>query len=50
MAVAIRSASGIEAFVWLTDIAGLSRKDAARLMRWSAQALLRAAIAEGAES
>ncbi len=46
LAVAIRSATGIEAFVWLTDIAGLSREDAAQLVRWSAQALLRAAIAE----
>jgi len=41
--LAIRSATGIEAFVWLTDIAGLSRADAVQLMRWSARSLLRAA-------
>jgi AcrR family transcriptional regulator len=40
LALAIRSATGIEALVWLTDIAGLSRDDAADLMRWSARALL----------
>lgn len=44
--LAIRSASGIEALVWLTDIAGLSRKEAVRLMRWSAGALLRSALVE----
>ena len=43
---AIRSATGIEALVWLTDIAGLSRHDARELMRWSARALLRSAIAD----
>jgi AcrR family transcriptional regulator len=44
LAVAIRSAVGIEALVWLTDIAALSRDDAADLMCWSAQALLHAAL------
>src|SRR5438445_6966624 len=43
---AIRSAAGIEALVWLTDIAGLSRREAVQLMRWSASALLRSALAE----
>jgi AcrR family transcriptional regulator len=43
---AIRSATGIEAFVWLTDVAGLSRHDARELMRWSARALLQSAIAD----
>jgi AcrR family transcriptional regulator len=43
---AIRSATGIEALVWLTDVAGLSRKQAGALMRWSARALCRAAVAE----
>jgi AcrR family transcriptional regulator len=43
---AVRSAVGIEALVWLTDIAGLSRDDAAALMRWSAQALLRGALTD----
>jgi len=44
--LAIRSAAGIEALVWLTDIAGLSRKQAVELMRWSTGALLRSALAE----
>src|SRR5437879_1593092 len=44
---AIRSAAGIEALVWLTDIAGLSRKEAVQLMRWSAGALLRSAMGDG---
>lgn len=47
LAVAIRAAAGIEALVWLTDVAGLSRTDATELMKWSAQALLRAGVAEG---
>jgi AcrR family transcriptional regulator len=44
LVVAIRSAVGIEALAWMTDVAGLSRPEATRLMRWSAQALLRAAL------
>lgn len=43
---AIRAAAGIEALVWLTDIAGLSREEAKELMTWSARALLRAGLAE----
>lgn len=46
LALAIRSATGIEALAWLTDVAGLSRKEATDLMRWSARALLRSALAE----
>lgn len=46
LALAIRSASGIEALVWLTDVAGLSRDDARKLMCWSARALLRSALAD----
>jgi AcrR family transcriptional regulator len=46
LAVAIRSAAGIEPLVWLTDIAGLSRKDAVKVMRQSARALLRFALAD----
>jgi len=45
LAVAIRAATGIEALVWLTDIAGLSRAEAVELMRWSARAMLDAARA-----
>lgn len=44
--LAIRSAAGIEALVWLTDIAGLSRNDAVKLIRWSSGALLRSALAD----
>ena len=47
LVLAIRSACGIEALVWLTDVAGLSRRQAGELMRWSALALLRAALADG---
>lgn len=46
LAVAVRSATGIEALVWLTDVAALTREDAVELMRWSAQALLQAAIVD----
>lgn len=45
LAVAIRSAAGIEPLVWLTDVAGLSREDAVQVMRRSARALLRFALA-----
>jgi AcrR family transcriptional regulator len=48
LALAIRSAVGIEPMVWLTDVAGLPRKEAVSVMRWSASALLRAALAERA--
>ncbi|HEV7787345.1 MAG TPA: TetR family transcriptional regulator [Thermoanaerobaculia bacterium] len=44
--LALRSATGIEARVWLTDVAGLSSDEAIDLMRWSAGALYRSAIAE----
>jgi AcrR family transcriptional regulator len=44
LAIAIASAVGIDALVWLTDVAGLSRDDAAETMRWSSRALLGAAL------
>ena len=44
LAIAVRSATGIEALVWLTDVAGLSRDEAGELMRASALALLQAAL------
>ena len=47
LALAIRSAVGIEALVWLCDVAGLTREDAAELMRWSARSLLAAALQSG---
>ena len=46
LALAIRSAVGIESLVWLTDVAGVSRAEATELMRWSARALLRTALDE----
>lgn len=46
LVLAIRASIGIEALVWLTDVAGLSREEALRNMQWSARALLRAALAE----
>jgi AcrR family transcriptional regulator len=49
LVLAIRSACGIEALVWLTDVGELSRRQAADLMRWSALALLRTALAEADE-
>lgn len=45
LASAIRSAAGIEALVWLTDVAGMERTDAVELMRWSARALVREFLA-----
>jgi len=47
LAVAVRSAVGIESLVWLTDIGGLSRDQASEVMRWSAQAMLHHALADG---
>jgi AcrR family transcriptional regulator len=41
LVLAIRATTGIEALIWLTDVAGLARADAAELMRSSARALLR---------
>jgi AcrR family transcriptional regulator len=46
LVLAIRSAAGIEALVWLTDIAGLSREEAVDVMAGSARALLRSALAD----
>lgn len=43
---AIRAAAGIEALIWLCDVAGLSREEAKDLMMWSARVLLRSALAE----
>lgn len=44
LTLAIRSAVGIEALVWLTDVAGLTRPQAVEVMQWSAQALLRSSM------
>jgi AcrR family transcriptional regulator len=45
---AIAAAVGIDSFVWLTDIAGLSRDQAVENMRWSARSLLQVALDPGA--
>jgi AcrR family transcriptional regulator len=45
---AVAAALGIEALVWLTDVAGLDRGEATDVMRWSARALLRSALDSGA--
>ena len=47
LAIAVRAAVGIESLVWLADVAGLSRDQASEVMLWSAQALLRHAVADG---
>ena len=43
LVLSIRATVGIEAIVWLVDVAGISRNDAVALTRWSAQALLQRA-------
>jgi AcrR family transcriptional regulator len=49
LVLALRACSGIEALVWLTDVAGLSRDEAAKVMKWSASALLEQTMVENAE-
>jgi hypothetical protein len=46
LVLAIRSAAGIEALVRLTDVAGLSSKEAAAVLRFSARGILRAALVD----
>lgn len=43
---AIAAAVGIDALVWLTDVAGLRRAEAVEVMRWSSRTLLGAALDE----
>lgn len=50
LTLAIRSATGIEARVWLTDVAGLSSQQATQLMRWTARAIYRSALDESLHS
>jgi AcrR family transcriptional regulator len=45
LAIAIRAATGIESLIWLLDIAGLTRAEAAETVRHTAQAQLDAALA-----
>ena len=44
LAIAIRSATGIETLIWLVDIAGYSREQAADTVKATAHALLAAAL------
>lgn len=46
LVIAVAASVGIDSLVWLTDIAGLPRAEAVDVMRWSAFALLRAALAD----
>ncbi len=46
LAIAVRSVVGIESLVWLVDVAGLTRKEAAAIMQSSARALLRDAFSQ----
>jgi AcrR family transcriptional regulator len=48
LVLAVRSATGIEARVWLTDIAGLTSKEATELIRWTARAIYQSAVDEAA--
>jgi AcrR family transcriptional regulator len=43
LVLSVRATIGIEAIVWLVDVAGLARNEAVALTRWSAQALLQRA-------
>ncbi len=47
LAVGIRSATGIEAFVWLVDVARVPRDEAVQMLRWSGSAMLRSALRDG---
>lgn len=50
LVLGIRATIGIEALVWLVDVGGLSRSEAAELMRESAQALLSVALERAVQS
>jgi AcrR family transcriptional regulator len=43
LVLAITSATGIESFVWLTDVGGLDRREALAVMRYSGSTLLASA-------
>ena len=43
---AIAASIGVEVLVWMTDVARMSRDEAVATIRWSASALLRAALDE----
>jgi len=46
LARAIRASAGIEPLIWLCDVGGMTREEAVKLMKWTAHALLNAAIAD----
>ena len=46
LSLTISSMLGIESFVWLSDVAGLSRDAALKQMRWGAHQILRSYLAE----
>jgi AcrR family transcriptional regulator len=46
LVLAIRATTGIESFVWLTDVGAVPRSEAVEIMRSSARTLLRSAIGE----
>ena len=45
LAIHLRAVAGIESYVWLTDVAGLSAEDAIEIMRTNATTLLSGLIA-----
>ena len=46
LVLAVRATIGIESYVWLRDVAGLSPEQAVATMHWSANALLRQTMAD----
>jgi len=48
LAIAVRSATGIESLVWLVDVARLPREEAVAVLRDTARALLHTALSGGA--
>ncbi len=46
VAVGVRAVAGIEALVWLVDVAGASQRDAVEQMVWSSVAVLRRALSD----
>jgi AcrR family transcriptional regulator len=46
LVLAVRATIGIESYVWLRDVAGLSPEDAVATMHWSARALLQEVLRE----
>jgi AcrR family transcriptional regulator len=46
LVLAVRATIGIESYVWLRDVAGLTREQAVATMHWSANALLQQTMAD----